>query len=110
VSEWLTGDGVPGEVITAMSVTSAPLLTMAGLTSMIPGSLEPEMAAITVPVLVAVGEHDIVGPTDRLADDVPAAQPVTVTVIPGASHNHNVAPTRELLWDALADWLGSFGA
>jgi pimeloyl-ACP methyl ester carboxylesterase len=110
VSEWLTGDGVPDEVIAAMSVTSAPLLTMSGLTSMIPGSLEPEMASITVPVLVAVGEHDIVGPTDRLADDLPAAQPVTVAVIPGASHNHNVAPTRQLLWDALADWLVSVGA
>jgi pimeloyl-ACP methyl ester carboxylesterase len=110
VSEWLTGDGVPDEVISAMSVTSAPLLTMSGLTSMIPGSLEPEMAGITVPVLVAVGEHDIVGPTDRLADDLPAAQPVTVAVIPGASHNHNVAPTRQVLWGTLADWLVSSGA
>jgi pimeloyl-ACP methyl ester carboxylesterase len=105
VSEWLTGDGVPEEVISAMSVSAAPLLTMPGLMSMIPGSLEPEMAGITVPVLVAVGEHDIVGPTDRLADDLPAAQPVTVAVIPGAAHNSNVAPTRQLLWDRLADWL-----
>jgi pimeloyl-ACP methyl ester carboxylesterase len=104
VSEWLTGDGVPDEVISAMSVTASPLLTMSGLTSMIPGSLEPEMSGITVPVLVAVGEHDIVGPTDRLAEDLPAAQPVTVAVIPGASHNHNVAPTRRLVWDAFADW------
>jgi len=110
VSEWLTGDGVPDEVISAMSVTASPLLTMPGLTSMIPGSLEPEMAAITVPVLVAVGELDIVGPTDRLADDLPAAQPVTVAVIPGASHNHNVAPTRQLLWDSLAEWLVSLDA
>jgi pimeloyl-ACP methyl ester carboxylesterase len=110
VSEWLTGDGVPQEVITAMSVTGAPLLTMAGLTSMIPGSLAPEMAGITVPVFVGVGEHDIVGPTDRLSEDLPAAQAVTVAVIPGAAHNHNVAPTRQLLWDALADWLVSAGA
>jgi pimeloyl-ACP methyl ester carboxylesterase len=83
---------------------------MSGLTSMIPGSLEPEMSGITVPVLVAVGEHDIVGPTDRLAEDLPAAQPVTVAVIPGASHNHNVAPTRQLVWDALADWVVSLDA
>ena len=110
VSEWLTGDGVPDEVISAMSAAASPLLTMSGLTSMIPGSLEPEMSGITVPVLVAVGEHDIVGPTDRLAEDLPAAQPVTVALIPGASHNHNVAPTRQLLWDTLADWVVSLDA
>lgn len=110
VSEWLTGDGVPDEVKAAMSVAAAPLLTMSGLTSMIPGSLEPELAGITVPVLVAVGEHDIVGPTDRLADDVPSAQPVTVAVIAGAAHNHNVAPTRQRLWEALADWLVTLDA
>ena len=105
VSEWLTGDGVPDEVIAAMSVTASPLLTMSGLASMIPGSLEPEMSGITVPVLVAVGEHDIVGPTDRLAEDLPAAQPVSVAVVPGASHNHNVAPTRQVLWERLAEWV-----
>lgn len=105
VSEWLTGDGVPDEVISALSAAAAPLLTMSGLTSMIPGSFEPELSSITVPVLVAVGEHDIAGPTDRLADDLPSAQPVTVMIIPGAAHNHNVTPTRQLLWDAIADWL-----
>jgi len=30
---------------------------------------------------------------------------VLLYVLPGAGHNHNVAPNRELLWDRLATWL-----
>ncbi len=37
------------------------LLGMGGLASMIPGSVDAEMAVVDVPVFLALGEHDIAG-------------------------------------------------
>ena len=105
VSEWLTGGGLPEPVLAAAAEARAPLLTLCGLTSLVPGSFARELSALTVPVFIGVGEHDIVGPADRLRADVPSAADVTVLVVPRAAHNHNVAPTRTRLWDALSSWL-----
>ncbi len=33
--------------------------------------------------------------------------PIDHVVLPEAGHAHNIAPTREQLWDALADWVAS---
>jgi hypothetical protein len=32
---------------------------------------------------------------------------VTLYVLPESGHNHNVAPTRQLLWDRVASWIRS---
>ena len=78
---------------------------MVGLTSMVSGSIAPEMAAVDVPVFLGIGERDITGPAHAIPAAFPSAPEVLLYVLPGAGHNHNVAPNRELLWDRLATWI-----
>ncbi len=106
-SPMLLGPGVvvPDAAIAAITASSAPLLVQPGLLSMIPGSSAPEQAAVDVPVFLAVGEHDIThGDPRAIPSEFPAADDLTLLVLRGAGHNHNVAPPRQRLWDRLADW------
>lgn len=69
-----------------------------------PDVVNDEAAAITVPVFIGNGEIDTAA--DTLAE--PAAYPqspdVTTMVLPRASHMHNFAGTREILWNRLESW------
>ena len=73
---------------------------------MIPGSVDREMAAVDVPVFLGLGEHDIAGDPQRIPACFTGSPDVTLYVLPGAGHNHNVAPDREVLWDRFASWAG----
>ena len=69
-----------------------------------PGCVSEEAAAITVPVLVAVGERDVV-PDPRAEPQAYAHSPdITVFVAPRMSHMHNFASTREQFWARLHAW------
>jgi pimeloyl-ACP methyl ester carboxylesterase len=69
-----------------------------------PGCVRDDAAAITVPVLVGVGERDVV-PDPRAEPKAYAQSPdITVLVCPGMSHMHNFASTRESFWQRLQDW------
>lgn len=69
-----------------------------------PGHVAEEAAHIDVPVLVAVGERDVV--PDPLAE--PAAyqgtDDVTVFVVPRLGHTHNLGNNRRVLWDRIESW------
>jgi len=41
--------------------------------------------------------------------EFPAAREVTLYVLAGAGHNHNVEPGRERLWAAIINWAGELG-
>ncbi len=69
-----------------------------------PGCVSEEAAAITVPVLVAVGERDVV-PDPRAEPQAYAHSPdITVFVSPRMSHMHNFASTREQFWARMHAW------
>jgi pimeloyl-ACP methyl ester carboxylesterase len=72
---------------------------------MIPGSVDAEMAAIDVPVFLALGEHDIAGDPHTIPACFTACRDFTLFVLPGTGHNHNVAPDRELLWERFVRWV-----
>ncbi len=91
----------------ALARTQGALLALAGLTSMVPGSSAPALAAIDVPVFFGVGERDITGDARVLPGQVPACGDVTLFVLPGSGHNHNIADNRRELWDRVAGWIGS---
>ncbi|HEX4539040.1 MAG TPA: hypothetical protein VH112_02260 [Acidimicrobiales bacterium] len=57
---------------------------------------------VDVPVLVAGGEHDITTDVRSTAPALRACPDVSLSVVP--AHNHNIVPTRALLWDRLAAW------
>jgi alpha-beta hydrolase superfamily lysophospholipase len=103
----LAGMPVSGRVREELDRSSTGLLALCGLTSMIPGSTAPEMAAVAVPVFLGLGARDIAGPPHDVPRAFSGSRDVTLFVLAGAGHNHNVAPNRIQLWDRVASWLTS---
>ena len=69
-----------------------------------PGYVAAEAAVIDVPVLMAMGERDVVPiPMDE-PRAFKKARDVSVFVVPRMAHMHNFASTREMLWARLAAW------
>jgi pimeloyl-ACP methyl ester carboxylesterase len=100
----LGGMEVPPEALDALGSVKTRLLGVVGLTSMIPGSVDDEMAAVDVPVFLALGEHDIAGDPHTIPACFTGSNDFTLFVLPGTGHNHNVAPERELLWERFVVW------
>ena len=100
----LAGMAVPEPVLAAVGATSSSLLALVGLSSMMPGSIERELAAIDVPVFVGVGSNDIGGPAHQIPSVFTGSFDVTLYVLADAGHNHNVAPNRCDLWDRVIAW------
>jgi alpha-beta hydrolase superfamily lysophospholipase len=70
-----------------------------------PGVVANEAAMIDVPVLVGIGERDVItDPALELAG-YPRVPDFTLVRIARMSHMHNFAGTRALLWDRIARWL-----
>lgn len=103
----LGGMDVPPEALEALGRVKSRLLGIVGLTSMIPGSVDAEMAAVDVPVFLALGEHDIAGDPHVIPSCFTGTRDFTLFVLPGTGHNHNVAPDRELLWERFVVWARS---
>jgi pimeloyl-ACP methyl ester carboxylesterase len=106
-SEFLLGPNVPAETVAAIGETRSALLAVCGLNSMIPGSHDPELAAIDVPVMLGVAEFDITGPTHETPKWLSGSRDVTLYVQPGAFHNANVAASRVQLWDRVISWMST---
>jgi pimeloyl-ACP methyl ester carboxylesterase len=100
----LGGMEVPPEALDALGAVKTRLLGVVALTSMIPGSVDAEMAAVGVPVFLALGEHDIAGDPHLIPACFTSSNDFTLFVLPGTGHNHNVAPERELLWERFVVW------
>ena len=103
-SDFLVGAPMPEAVRAALVACRSPLLALVGLSSMIPGATAPVLAQVDVPVFVAHGSRDIAGSLHAVAALFPASNDVTLFALDDAGHNHNVAPTREQLWDRLGRW------
>jgi pimeloyl-ACP methyl ester carboxylesterase len=69
-----------------------------------PGTVAPEAAVITVPVLVVAGERDVVPEPKREPQAFQSANDVSVFVCPRMGHMHNFASSRQLLWSRLHYW------
>jgi len=106
-SEMLLGVPVPEAARAGITRTGGALLAVVGLTSMIPGASAPELAAVDVPVFLGVGDRDITGEARRIPGQFPSAGDITLYVLEESGHNHNVAPTRQVLWERLYRWARS---
>jgi pimeloyl-ACP methyl ester carboxylesterase len=69
-----------------------------------PGTVAAEAAAITVPVLVAVGERDVVPDPWAEPKAYKSATDITVFVCSRMGHMHNFASTREQFWRRIHHW------
>jgi hypothetical protein len=75
-----------------------------------PGNVTTEVAAITVPVFVGVGERDVVPNPWLEPFAYRSATDITVFVCPRMAHMHNFASTRELLWQRVHHWADGVAA
>jgi hypothetical protein len=69
-----------------------------------PGAVAPEAAAITVPVLVALGERDVSADPRGEARAYQSCSSLDLFICPRMGHMHNFAGTRELLWRRIETW------
>jgi pimeloyl-ACP methyl ester carboxylesterase len=111
--EWSNSTGefgpraVSAQVDMALAAASSRLLAQVGMTAIVPGSLQPELDELRIPIFAALGEHDLGGTLDVLPGQLPACGDLTLFLLQGAGHNHNVAVNRRLLWDRVARWATS---
>ena len=95
------------EVDEALAAASSRLLALVGMTAIVPGSVQPELDELRLPILVALGEHDLAGRLDVLPGQLPACPDLTLFLLEEAGHNHNVAPNRQILWKRVMRWANS---
>jgi pimeloyl-ACP methyl ester carboxylesterase len=69
-----------------------------------PGAVAPEAAAVTAPVLVAMGERDVIADPKGEPRAYLSAPSVDLFVCPRMGHMHNFASTRELFWKRIETW------
>jgi pimeloyl-ACP methyl ester carboxylesterase len=69
-----------------------------------PGVVAPEAAVIDIPVLVGVGERDVVPDPHEEPRAYRRSPDVTVHICPRMAHMHNFASTREAFWQRLHAW------
>ena len=105
--ELFAGESADRRGVEALQLARAPLLVSAGLFSMIPGSCAPECAQIDTPLLLAVGERDIAGPTHQIPASFPASRDLTLLVLPGTGHCHFLFDSRLRLFERAAAWCGA---
>jgi pimeloyl-ACP methyl ester carboxylesterase len=74
------------------------------LSCLTPGVVAPEAAAVDVPVLIGMGERDVVA--DPLGEPRAylSAPSIDLYTCPRMGHMHNFASTREQLWQRLECW------
>jgi alpha-beta hydrolase superfamily lysophospholipase len=70
-----------------------------------PGSVLTEAAAIRSPVLVALGERDVLVDPRGDVRAYESASSVDYFVCPNMAHMHNFAGTRELFWRRIETWV-----
>jgi pimeloyl-ACP methyl ester carboxylesterase len=83
---------------------SATIPGTAVLWCLAPGSTLTEAAAIRCPVLVALGERDVLVDPRGDVRAYESAPSVDFFVCPRMAHMHNFAGTRELFWRRLHTW------
>jgi pimeloyl-ACP methyl ester carboxylesterase len=69
-----------------------------------PGVVATEAAAITVPVLVAMGERDVVPDPGLEPKAYRSAKDISLFVCPRMGHMHNFAGTRLRFWQRIHAW------
>ncbi len=69
-----------------------------------PGVIASEAAAVTVPVLVGMGERDTCADPKGEPRAYASARSVDLFICPRMGHMHNFASTRELFWERIQSW------
>jgi pimeloyl-ACP methyl ester carboxylesterase len=98
-------DDVPPEARDAFSRQAVPLLFTCGLASMIPDSAAAQLAAIEVPLYLGFGDQDLTDAYLQSAARYCSVTDLTLFVLAGSGHCHNLASGRARLWERIVKWL-----
>jgi alpha-beta hydrolase superfamily lysophospholipase len=83
---------------------SATLPAVVAVWCIVPGAIAPEAAAVSVPVLVAMGERDVIADPKGEPRAYQSATSIDFFRCPRMGHMHNFASTRELFWRRIETW------
>jgi pimeloyl-ACP methyl ester carboxylesterase len=83
---------------------SATVPATVALWCLAPGAVLAEAAAVRSPVLVALGERDVLADPRGEPRAYESARSVDLFVCPRMGHMHNFAGTRELFWRRIETW------
>ncbi len=109
-------DDVPADIVAADMAASSgaadgPLprwrsaaIPPCGIYMVAPGTVATEAASITVPVLIATGERDVVPNPWMEPTAFKSATDITVFVCARMGHMHNFAGTRHQFWERIHTW------
>jgi pimeloyl-ACP methyl ester carboxylesterase len=108
-------DGEPADIVAldmaAVAGAADPLpewrsatMPMCRMYMVAPGVVAVEAASITVPVLAAVGERDIVPDPWMEPKAYKSATDISVFICPRMAHMHNFARTRHRFWQRIHAW------
>jgi len=98
---------VPPEIIEADEATATPTPSCLGRDALMPAIVHQAAAQIAVPVMVVHGVVDTSpDPWGELAY-FKGSKDLTLSVLEGSAHCHNVATTRREHWRRLDRWIES---
>ncbi|MEO8698200.1 MAG: alpha/beta hydrolase [Acidimicrobiales bacterium] len=102
---WFHLDDVPRAVIDADNATTETVVPRGcAATSSVPGITADAASTVAVPVLLAYGDVDV-SPAPHLEPSFfTNSRDVSLYLLAGSAHCHNMANTRTRLWDRVLAW------
>lgn len=91
----------------ALRAVQDRVLAVAAMHSMMPGNIKEEIALIDVPVFLAVGDKDMLGPPLLLPASYEACSDLSLIIVKKCGHHPFVAKSTARLLARAADWAGS---
>lgn len=105
LSAWFHLADVPAKVVERdLATTLTVVPRRAAAASSVPYVTADAAADVDVPVFLAYGDVDVSIRPHAEPAAFPRSRDVTLFVLPGSGHCHNMASSRQLLWDRLARW------
>lgn len=105
VNDWLFYyDDVDVSTVRHGPWTATTYPTGVAVSALTPGVIAAEAAAVRVPVLVAMGERDVVADPRGEPRAYLSAPSVDLFVCPRMAHMHNFGGTREVFWQRIETW------
>jgi pimeloyl-ACP methyl ester carboxylesterase len=98
---------VEKSAIAALLVTNAPLLTIPGALTLVPGCVLIESNAITAPVLLIAGDRDMCEPVREIPSQFSQSADITTVELPDTGHLHFIYASRHYLQEQIGTWLST---
>lgn len=92
----------------AIKAVTTHLLAMPAFASMLPHHWDAEAARIKVPVLLALGDQDLVKPPDNVAQVFAASPAAELMVLPETGHSQFLFASRTALFAKIGQWAAQF--